>query len=431
MRSHRISIGPGEVAGYFSKLKAGFEALGIESEHFAFSSNKLEYEESDYFLRTAFIKADKLRSSNNTLLKALGKAFVFTSRAIVFIYAFLRCDAFIFSGFNSFFCFYELPLLKLFGKRILVVYLGSDARPPIFSGKHLDDKSGATTPEQMYWEAKSMVGKIKRVEKYADVIVNHTATSQYFSKPFARINALGTPARSTTVPNKNARRRNDNAIRILHAPSRPLAKGSLFFKQIIKELQEEGYRISYVELIGVPNSTVLEALSECDLVLDELYSDAPMAMLAAEAATFAKPVVVGGYYANHYREDNPDIEPPPSLYVQPENIKTALKQLMDDIDYRLSIGAHAQQFVSERWNITKVAGNYLKLISGTHPADWMSSPGALAYYWGWGLSKENWLKQVNQYVDLMGERALFLDHYPRLKQMVLGELKRSKVEQAS
>lgn len=431
MKAHRISIGPGEVAGYFSRLKTGFDTLGAESEHFVLSANKFDYPESDYFLRNVFLKVSKFRDSRSSIVRLLGKLSCFGVRTFVFMYAFIRFDVFIFSGFNSFFWFYELPLLKLFGKRVLVIYLGSDARPPIFSGRHLDDAGEFVHPKHAYREAVRMINKIKRVEKYADLIINHTATSQFFSRNFARLNAIGMPACDASKNLEHIEIPNDGTVHILHAPTRPLAKGSLLFRQVIEELRTEGYLISFVELMGVPNRVVLEELQRCDFVLDELYSDVPLAMLATEAAMFGKPVVVGGYYAEQYKIDNPDTDLPPSLYVEPENIKEAIKKLIDDQEYRLNLGRQAKDFVQKKWSPWKVAENYLRLVEGSYSENWMCSPITLSYFRGWGLSKENWQKQVNRYVSFMGEDALFLDHNPKLRQMVMAEVQQSKVERTA
>lgn len=425
---HRISIGPGEVAGYFSRLKTGFDELGVESQHFVLSANKFDYPESDYFLRTTYLRACKLRGNSNLIIRMLGQLLSLVLRISVFVYAFARFDVFIFSGFNSFFGFYELPLLKFFGKRVLVIYLGSDARPPILSGRHLDDAGAFVNPKHAHQETVRMANKIRRVERFADLIVNHTGTGQFFSRNFVRVNALGSPAFDTAINIEHNAAANDGTIHILHAPTRPLAKGSLLFRQMIAELCEEGYPISYVELTGVPNSVVLHELQRCDFVLDELYSDAPLALLGTEAAMFGKPVVVGGYYAEQYKIDNPDSDFPPSLYVEPAQIKAAIRKLIDDQEYRLNLGRQARYFIQNKWNARKVAENYLRLIDGPCPEHWMCSPITLPYFWGWGLSKENWHKQVGEYVSSMGEDALFLNHNPKLKKMVMDELQQSKAE---
>ncbi len=345
----------------------------------------------------------------------------------------MRCDVFIFLGSGSFFNFHELPLLKLLGKKILVIYLGSDARPPYFSGRYLDDLGNFKNAQSSFFESKKMLTKIIKIEKYADTTINHTATAQFFSKKFVRLNALGTPidiqAISIISSEKSKNRNkatNNQAIRILHAPSRPIAKGSIIFRTIVNELRAEGYSIEYIELSGVSNQIVLEELHECDFVLDELYSDVPMAVLATEAAIFGKPVIVGGFYAKQYPLDNCDEEIPPSLYIDPAEIKHAIRKMLDDVTYRDSLGTRANYFVTKYWNSKKIAQNYLEVINNEAPKNWLCDPMKLDYCFGWGLSKENWLKQVGEYLGEMGSDALLLDHNPKLKQRVIEEISKAK-----
>jgi glycosyltransferase involved in cell wall biosynthesis len=424
MAIERISIGPGEVAGYFSRLKAGFDELGVPCEHFLLSANKFDYQESNYYLKEIFLRVAPLRKSKNSLVRWLGWALEICVRLAVFLYSLVQFDVFIFSGFGSFFRFYELPLLKLFGKKIIIVYFGSDARPPLFNGRHLDDIGGYVDSNSAHDEAEYLVKQIRRVEQYADVIINHTATAQFFSRSFVRFVAIGMPIDLTTLPSNDAAVES-NTIRILHAPSRPLAKGSLIFRKILEELTNEGYSIEFVELVGVPNGIVLQELRNCHFVLDELYSDVPLAMLAAEAAQFGKPVVVGGYYADQFRTDNSDLELPPSLYVDPADIKQAIRKMIDDREFRLTLGRAAQAFVRANWNVRSVANNYLRLIKDDIPDHWTCTPMSLPYYWGWGLSKENWRKQVGEYVSRLGSDALMLNHNPKLKQLVLDEIQQN------
>lgn len=425
MAIRRVSIGPGEVAGYFSRLKTGFDELGVPCEHFVLSANKFSYQESDYFLKELFLRVASLRNGKNSLICRLGRALQICVRLVVFLYSLVRFDVFIFAGFGSFFRFYELPLLKFFGKKIIVVYFGSDARPPLFSGRHLDDTGGYVDSVSAHDESVYLITQIRRVEKYADVIINHTATSQFFSRSFVRFIAIGLPINnSNALPPANTGE--SKTIRILHAPSRPLAKGSLVFRQILDELRTEGYSIDFVELIGVPNSVVLQELQNCHFVVDELYSDVPLAMLATEAAQFGKPVVVGGYYADQFKIDNLDPELPPSLYVDPVDIKQAIRKMIDDREFRLTLGKQAQDFIQNNWGTRKVAENYLRLLEDDIPEHWTCMPMSLPYYWGWGLSKENWRKQVGEYVSRLGSDALMLNHNPKLKQRVLDEIQQDK-----
>ncbi len=422
MAVRRISIGPGEVAGYFSRLKSGFDKLGIPSEYFVLSANKFSYEESDYFLKTAFQRVTRLCAHENGIIRLIGSGLALCVRIAVFLYALFRCDVFIFSGFGSFFRFYELPLLRLLGKKVLVIYLGSDARPPIFSGRHLDDDGSYVDPFTAYQEALNMVARIRRVEKYSDVIINHTSTAQYFIKPFVRLFAVGMPIDSC-LDLPSLKKNQSNTVQILHAPSRPLAKGSLIFRRIIDELRVEGYLIKFVELMGVPNSVVLQELQRCDFLVDEIYTDTPMGMIATEAAIFGKPTVTGSWYVGQSKIDNPEFDFPPSLFVEENLVKQSIRKMIEDPEFRLDLGRNAQNFIRNNWDSTKVAQNYLRLIEGDIPETWISNPSKLCYYWGWGLSKDNWQKQVGGYLSSLGDDALLLNHNQKLKEMVLNEIR--------
>lgn len=421
LSARHISIGPGEIAGYFSRLKTGFDELGVPCEHFVMAENRFAYPESNYFLRGKYMYAAKFRAHKNRAVRLIGFLLSNCVRTMIFTYALIRCDVFIFSGADSFFEFHELFLLKLLGKKVLVIYLGSDARPPFFSGRHMDDLGGYIAPAHAYREAEQILGKIRRVERYADVIVNHTGTGQFFRRSFVRLAAVGTPIAGGTTDSPRAVAES-KSVRILHAPSRPLAKGSLIFRKILDELRMEGYLLEFIELVGVPNSVVLEELQNCDFVIDELFSDVPLAMFGCEAALFAKPVVVGGYYAEQYIVDNPDAEPSVSLYVKPENIALAIRRMIEDPAARHALGQRAQNFVRSKYSVITVAENYLRLIENDIPESWFCVPTSLLYFWGWGLSKEDWRKQISRYVSTLGGDALMLDHSPRLKQRVLSEI---------
>lgn len=422
MNVSRICIGPGEVAGYFSGLKEGLDELNVPSEHFVLMPNKFGYQESSYFLKNTYLYVAQLRNAKFSLFRWIGYFLEAFLRLCVFLYAIFRCDVFVFPGSGSFFKFNDLFILKLLKKKIIVVYLGSDARPAYLSGKHLDDLGKPFDPVQVEKEIAKQARWIRTVEKYADVIVNHTATGQLFTRNFVRLHALGMPVKNPHE--KSPSNKSANVFRIVHAPSRPLAKGSMVFKKAIEDLRTEGYEIDLIELVNVPNRVVLDELSNCDLVLDELYSDVPMAMLATEAAAYAKPVIVAGYYAEQYTIDNPSCVVPPTLYVLPTEVKEAIRKLIDDEGYRLSLGKRACEFVSKYWNTRVVAENYMRLLEDTEAVkSWECNPMSLTYYWGWGLSQDNWRHQIGEFVSKCGSESLLLGHNELLKQRVLSEVK--------
>lgn len=417
-----VFLGPDDAVGYLSKLRAGLESIGIEAEHGVFAANPYGYEGTPYFLAGAYLRIAPLLESGNLAVRGLGRVARLLLLSLAFLRALLRHDTFVFLGFTSFFRFRELPLLKWLGKRVIVVYVGSDCRPPYLSGRYLDDRGATPAPEVLHAEALEMRARIARVERHADVIVNHTATSQFFHRPFVRFLALGMPFDAVPASAAPAEPVRQRAFRILHAPSRPRAKGTAVFRDLIARLRAAGHDIDFVELVGRPNAEVLAELERCDLVVDELYSDTPMAMLATEAAAHCRASCVGSYYAPDCARDNPDHGLPPSCFVKPEQFGDALEDLLQHPERIVELGAAAGAWVSSSWSSKVVAERFANIIDGAIPDHWYADPEKLEYIEGWGLAAGEWRALVGAYCDRLGPGALLLDDKPALRERILQRL---------
>ena len=411
----KIALGPGEFAGFFAGLKHGFDDIGVRSEHYLLFPNVYGYSSPSHYLSSPLARALEIRRRGPGLLRPFAHACTLLIRILIAFHAVRTCDIFIFPGQSSFFRFHELPLLRLLGKTVIVIFFGSDARPPFFSGRHLDDEGETIDSARALVETEAMKRRIRRVERYADWIINHTGTDQLFSREYIRFSEIGLPVQVTesAAPPTTGR-----AIRIVHAPSRPLAKGSAVFRDAVDELRAEGHAIDYIELTGVPNARVREELAACDFVLDELYSDLPMAMFATEAAAFGKPAVVGSYYVDEYDRDNAKGDRPPTLFIHPDKAADAVRLMVEDGAYRAALGAKARDFVRDRWSTSSVASRLLYIAQGSAPAEWKARPHDHSYIWGWGLSAQGWRRQVGDYVAHNGWDALMLSHRPRIVEQI-------------
>jgi hypothetical protein len=81
-------------------------------------------------------------------------------------------------------------------------------------------------------------------------------------------------------PNNDFKRNDEKfiemkCIKVVHAPSSPLIKGTPLVRAAVKKLKLEGYEFDYCELIGVKNNEVLDALSQAHIVLNEFYAFVP------------------------------------------------------------------------------------------------------------------------------------------------------------
>jgi hypothetical protein len=170
---------------------------------------------------------------------------------------------------------------------------------------------------------------------------------------------------------------------VLHCPTDPIGKGSDRIRAAVNQVRIRGVEIHYRELVGRPNSEVLAALEWCDFVVDELYSDTPMAKFGVEAAHFGRPAVVGSYAVDWYCEALKAL--PPSKLCHPDHIEEAIYELATNPELRLRLGAEARAFVTTMWAPRQVAERLMTLISGKVPREWIVDPAALTYVHGWGI----------------------------------------------
>jgi len=259
---------------------------------------------------------------------------------------------------------------------------------------------------------------IMLIEKYADVIVDNPPTSHLHERKVVCSGRIGFPVSLDygVIPES---RTDDQVIRILHAPSHMEGKGTEQIRTAIKNLQNKGYAIDYVEIINKPNSFVLKQLSGCDFIVDELYSDAIMAGFATEAAFFGKPAVVGGYATIGDMGNLPEECIPPVHHCHPDHVEQAIEKLIIDKSYRVDLGFRAKQFLDRYWTARSVAERYLRLLKGDYPDDWLYDPKDIRYLHGWGLNEKFLKENIRAVLSTGGREALQLSDKPVLEQMYL------------
>jgi glycosyltransferase involved in cell wall biosynthesis len=333
------------------------------------------------------------------------------------------CDVFVFHGTSSFFHgtssffeMYDLPILKLFGKRIIWIFHGSDSRPSYISGSSISEDYGCSI-EKCIGTAKKQKKWVKRIERYADVIISHPPSSQFHEKKFIQYLIVGNPFKCKLEKENYANLLTDSGkLRIVHAPSFSECKGSSRFREIMKRMREKGYSFEFIEIVGRPNSEVLIELANCDFVIDELYSDTTMAGLATEAAFFGKPSVVGGYATIEDMGQLNETFIPPSEYRHPDEIEDAIEKLLTDEKYRLELGKKAGDFVSENWAPKKVAERFLRIVNDDYPEEWLYDPKDIRYLHGWGLPEDNVKDLIRRSLEYAGKDGLCLSDKPELEQ---------------
>ncbi len=425
IKKPRIFIGLREIAGYFHHLKKGFDALGIDSVFVNLNGNPFQYgiDRNPPLINTInnFSQKIGMMFFGNWILRVI---WVFFLQNIIsfflFPWALLRFNVFIFASNSTFFFFIDLLFLKLFGKKIIYVFLGSEARPVYLNGYVIkNDKLSSILIGILVTRIQKIM--ISIIERFADDIINIPPQAYFQTRPFISSLCIGIPHNIVTSITSSDYALNNNSggkiIRILHAPSKPEPKGTPIIRQAVQSLKRKGYAIDYVEITGRSNSEVLQELERCDFIVDETYSDTPMAVFAMEAAFAGKPAVVGSYYVNQIKNDLPAVNLPPSMFCHPDNLEAAMEKLIVDHQFREELGNKAREFVMTNWSAIKVAQNYLMLIDGDFPGEWLYDPRNIRYLHGCGLSEAKAKKIIAAFLKTGGKKSLCLSDKPALEEM--------------
>lgn len=421
----RVCIAPCDVASYYSGLREGLAAAGVKTWFFSFLYNpyaRYRPGSDATWLERAVHRAASVRIPGPAgISNFLRQLLLLPLRVAALAAGLLCCDVFVLGFAMSFFRCRELPLLRLFRKRLIFVLNGSDSRPAWMSGLYT---LGPDAPcvDAIVRETRRQLAILGRIERYADEIVCHPLSAQFLQRPFVNHLQIGHPFASAPHEAGQMQPRRPGPLRIVHAPTRPLQKGSAVFRREIARLNVLGIETDYRELTDLPNGEVLRAVADADLVLDELYSDIPLAGLGTESASLGTAVVVGGYGSEAIATHLPASGMPHTHYVVPDKVPALIENMIRDQALRSRTAAENLAFVHEHWSSVAVAKKFLRIITGDFPPDWRSDPAAVTYWQGWGSPEESVLAACAAIIARHGASALGIAHNPSLEREILSRI---------
>lgn len=394
MRDPRIFLSLVEIAGYYSSLKDGFDQIGISADTGFISSHKFNYKINSTNLQkyvTWAIDNISDASQNVGIYRFLKKIFFYLVAAIFiilfFIQSLMKFDVFVFGFRKSFLPGHlDLPIIKLFNKRIIFIFHGSDTRKPLLNGVF-----GNLPVTELLKLEKKQKKSIAIIEKYADHIITQPAISQCHKRSVVNWIKVGMPfAKEYFGDEKNDKYKDYSQIVpiILHCPSKPQAKGTEIIRNVIYDLTAEGYTFDYKEIINKSHNEVLAALDECTFVVDQLYSDLHMAGFATEAAFYSKPAIVGGYELDKLSEICGSTYTAPTYQIKPtpSDLKKAIIFFLENPEKCEQLGRQSHLFVEKHYRPSIVARNLLKIINNDIPNDWIIEPDTFRFDHGCAIS---------------------------------------------
>lgn len=405
--SSGVFLGLTEIAGYYGGLANGLEELDVRVVQLDLSGHAFAYGGRSRGLASLAGACARHRvRAGSRPTKALWKLLQSILLPAVFVSAVVRCDIFVFGYATTFFSYRELPLLRRLGKRIVYVFHGSDSRAPYVDGAEMDPALGRTYEDCVALTA-ARKQRLHAIERHATLIVANPLSAHLHERPLLPFLWLGIAA----APAPATGERRGGTVRALHAPSQPYAKGSAEIRAAVERLRARGLDIELDEVTSVANVEVHRRLAACDFVVDQIYSDTPMAGLAVEAAVHGKPAIVGGYGWAELEG-----EPPPTHLCAPDAVEAAIELLATDGTYRRELGERARAFVLEEWAPRAVAERLFTAVGGGAA---LADPRRLREHRGAGLSEKAARRLVAGVLDAGGVEALQLADKPELERILV------------
>ena len=141
---------------------------------------------------------------------------------------------------------------------------------------------------------------------------------------------------------------------VVHAPSKPMLKGTDFVRQAVEQLQSENLSFEYREIQGMKHEDAVQEYKRADIIIDQLYIGW-YGVLALEAMALGKAVLT------YVREDLYDAFLPriPIINCNPDSITDRLREAIGDYDRRVELGRQARQFAEEVHDVKKVTATLM------------------------------------------------------------------------
>ena len=414
----RLLILPTEVAGYASRVAGGFRELGWAVDILDLSGNPFRYAQEEAgdsriaALNRVHVNARNAAPWQGRWMRLRSKPAVFRAAVV----AVPTYDAVVYLFGRTLLGRLDPWLVRRRGGRVLAVFLGSDARPAYMSGHYTN--SGRSLPVgRTFLRTLLSAARVRKMESVADIAVCHPAYGHFFSTPFVNWLALGMPSPKVPgiVPAGGAR----TGVVLVHAPSAQRQKGTAEIVAAVESIRSRGVKVELVLLEGLPNDEVTRAIRESDAVIDELYSDTPLAGLASEAAAQGRAVLTFGYAQRLISRDSTLSGLPVEHYRDPDELESAIERVIVDPEWRESIARAVRTYVSTTCQPVAVAQRLQQLIDEGAPEEWLVDPASVDYCEGWGAPREATRTAIARYVKRMGSAALLLPPSGRARSAVL------------
>jgi glycosyltransferase involved in cell wall biosynthesis len=254
---------------------------------------------------------------------------------------------------------FELPLLRLAGKRIVVSPYGSDIAVP----GHLGVAEVALLRDypQIVQAGPRVRRRVLSFLRWANLVVRNY---QYGFLPRWDVlwpTQIGIDAEQWNAePSAADSDGRDADVVVVHAPNHRHIKGTDELIRAVEELREEGLRIRLELLERRPNEEVRAAVLGCDIVAEQFI--AGYALFAIEGMAAARPVLSALAWMPADVRANLELRGLPILDTDRASLKANMRALVEDPERRRRLGREGRQFVEGHHSYGAVGAVWAALV---------------------------------------------------------------------
>ena len=337
----RIFHGPENICGIGGKL-AQWQRKNYQAEsRFIVFQDNTAFQNSDLNIHTE--KIGKLRSIKE--------------KVSLFLKSIHAYDIFHFYFGKSFLPFnLDLPILKIFNKKIIMHYLGSDIRINSLQARNNAYYSYSLIPKnlsqidflkkaRMYWQqlwfdycivGKDLLIHARQVIKEEKIIHNIWVGR-------------------SVVPSQKLSKKSHEGINIVHAPTNRGLKGTKYIEEAVEKLKIKGISVNLHLLENLPHKELMRFIGEeADIVIDQLLNGA-FGVISIESLSLGVPVIC--FLSDDILKEFPEI---PIVNANIDNLPQVLEELIENQDFRSALSEKGISFVDQNFNFD-IFSNYPKI----------------------------------------------------------------------
>jgi len=258
---------------------------------------------------------------------------------------------------------WDFVFLKKKNKKIISLFVGSDIRSlkktkEYFASINIDTYVNYLTDTDNLENENRLKKLAELTEKYSDIIFNW----KYDQISYLEKKTIPWPYMIDTEKHKfNFKMPKDmSEIRIIHAPSNPMIKGTPLVRAAIKKLQMGNYKFKYIEVINIPNHLLLNELENAHIVLQEFYCITP-GILGIEAMAAGNAVLMSANL--DLNPELPEDSKKAWLVTNYWEIYDNLKYLLDYPDFISKYAYSGREFIENHYSLGKVSEFYNTILN--------------------------------------------------------------------